>query len=357
MSLCPGPISAAELRRLGLEQGFHRIALLPSHRLPETLAGEQQIAALEEGTFLLAALSCYRAEEEDLSAPGDPHALISPFARRHYYREAVVRMKRVARAVCENLGLPRREVRIFCNSRLAEKHLAAASGLGMYGKNSLILVPGLGSTFVIAGMFLPFSFPEAGEGEEMKRPIVADCLSTISDPADRSFPLCGSCRACLEACPVGALPGPGRLDESRCLQALCTLTEPFSESNRTAWGYRFYGCRSCQDVCPYNRDLKMQTETGLGALGASISLKRLLSLSPGELKDFLKGSALGMSWIPARALLRNALIAAGNRKDPALREVLSRWLRSRDVLLRSAARWAVDRIEASGERSGPATSR
>ena len=73
------------------EEGFQRIRLVGSSRLPARLRRHPEIATLGAGTFLLAVLSCHRVEAEDLSAPGDPHGLLAPFARANYYREALRR--------------------------------------------------------------------------------------------------------------------------------------------------------------------------------------------------------------------------------------------------------------------------
>lgn len=329
-------LHAEELEALVRDQGFHKVAWLSTSGLPRRLAEHPEISALGEGTFLLAALSCYRQELDDASAPGDPHALIAPFARRNYYGESVSRLKTVVRALCKDHGLRKQALRIFCNSRLPEKPLALLSGLGSFGKNSLILIPGMGSRFVIAGLFLPV----AGIGE-------SGGLSgnpPLTGPEVR-FDLCGSCRACQEACPVGALSEAGRLDETRCLQALCTETVPFSEAFRLTWSFRFYGCQSCQQVCPHNRTLSLETETHLGELGPSVSLKGLLSLSVPEMKEYVRRTAMARSWIPPRTLLRNALIAAGNRRDPVLLNFVERHRCSEDKLVREAADWAVHRIK------------
>jgi epoxyqueuosine reductase len=327
-----------ELEALLRDQGFHRVAFLSTNGLPRRLAEHPQISVLGQGTFLIAALSCYPREQDDASAPGDPHALIAPFARRNYYGEAVSRLKTVVRILCRDHGLSKQALRIFCNSRLPEKPLARLSGLGSFGKNTLILIPGLGSLFVIAGLFLPS--PVTGI-TDYPRPS-GDLPPTGPDVR---FDLCGSCRACQDTCPVGALPEAGRLDEKRCLQALCTETVPFSEAFRRAWGFRFYGCQSCQEVCPHNRALSLETQTNLGVLGPSLSLKRLLSLSFLELKEVVRRSALDRSWIPPRTLLRNALIAAGNRRDQILLNFVARHRSSDDELVREAAEWAVQRIE------------
>ena len=338
MSAATVELQAEELEDLIREQGFKRTAFLPSADIPRSLSRHPQIAALGEGTYLLTALSCYREEADDLSGPGDPHALIAPFARRNYYGEAVSRLKRVVRALCANHGFRKQELRIFSNSPLPEKALAVLSGLGCYGKNTLILIPGMGSLFVIAGLFVPAAV--VGNPESRKQRAGG---SPAADPAadgDGRFPMCGSCRACQDACPVGALEEAGRLDDSRCLQALCTEPRPFSESSRRAWAFRFYGCQSCQDVCPHNRGLEVQTDTRRGELGPSLSLRHLLSLWPDRLGEFLRASALERSWIPPRTLLRNALLAAGNRRDPTLLHAVTLRCSDPDPLVAQAAEWA-----------------
>jgi epoxyqueuosine reductase len=343
-------LQAGELEDLIREQGFSRAAFLRSADIPRDLARHPQIAALGEGTYLLTTLSCYREEAEDLSEPGDPHALIAPFARRNYYGEAVTRMKRVVRTICEDHGFSKQELRIFSNSPLPEKALAVLSGLGCYGKNTLILIPGMGSLFVIAGLFVP----AAVAGIPKMEPLPAGACTPAGREAagNAPFPLCGSCRACQNACPAGALEKAGRLDESRCLQALCTEPRPFSENSRRAWAFRLYGCQSCQDVCPHNRDLEVQTATRRGELGPSISLRRLLSLSPEQLREFLRASALARSWIPPRTLLRNALLAAGNRRDPTLLEAVAHRCSDPDPLVAQAAAWAVARIKDASAEGG-----
>jgi epoxyqueuosine reductase len=330
-------LQAGELEDLILEEGFSKAALVRSDELPQTVSLHPEIATLGQGTFLMTALSCYREETEDLSQPGDPHVLIAPFARRNYYAEAVVRVKRVIRALCKNHGFSKQTLRIFCNSSLPEKALAATSGLGSYGKNTLILIPKLGSLFVIAGLFIP-----------------APVVGISSESAENSrFPLCHTCRACQDACPVDALDEAGCLDESRCLQALCTKPSQLSEAARQRWAFRLYGCQSCQDVCPHNRDLATGAATRRGELGPSLSLKHLLALSLEQLKEYIRGSALDRSWIPPRTLLRNALLAAGNRRDTAVLEIVNRHCSNPDPLVVQAATWAVSRI-GDADGGGPA---
>ncbi len=322
----------AAAEALGAE-GFQRVRRLRSEDLPERLRGSPQIAALGRGLFLLAALSCYRDEPDDPSEPGEPCALIAPFARRNYYREAILRLKKsLAVLVPDARGRSGTRVRAFSNSGLPEKPLAAACGLGFLGSNSLVIAPGVGSAFVIAGLFLPDDLGFRGE---------------VSDrPLERGLEaggLCGSCRACLEACPVGAIVSPGRVDRTRCLQALATRLEAWPPGVREAWGCRLYGCQACQDACPFNRNLSVQTRTELGATGAGVRLSRLLGLEEQGIRAMFRGTALGMSWIPPEALVRNALLAAAHRGDRAVLGLVKRHLNHRAPAVREAARWAVER--------------
>ncbi|MBN1836604.1 MAG: iron-sulfur protein [Spirochaetales bacterium] len=338
MSVSAVPVPAGELRAWCAEQGFPRTATVSTRHLPAILRSHPEVAALGEGTYLLAALSCFRREPEDRSTPAEPHGLIAPFARRNYYREAVLRLRPVTRRLGSAAGVAPRELRIFCNSPLPEKPLAVASGLGAYGKNALVLIPGLGSLFVIAGIFAPLEL-------------------SGTEPAERGpggglevGGMCGSCTACQDACPVGALSEPGQLDQARCLQAWAGTYGELPAELVDAWGFRLYGCQVCQEVCPHNRSLREQTETVLGELGPSLPLRRVLEPDPEELAGQLRRTALGMSWISKRALQRNALLAAGHRARAgfsvggALLRLVEAHGGSGDPVLAGAAAWALKRI-------------
>lgn len=308
-------------------QGFQRAACVRSRDLPETLLRHPAVEALGEGSYLLAAFSCHRREADDLSTPGDPHARIAPFARRNYYREAAHRLKQVLARWTSGPGEGRpskARVRIFCNSRLPERALAAAAGLGFRGRNSLLIAPRLGSAFLIAGLFLPVDLGPSG---------VLDGDPVLGEG-------CGSCQACRQACPVGAIPEPGRVDPARCLSALSVSLGDWPEGAREAWGARLYGCQSCQEVCPYNRGLTLETATGRGELGPSLSLRRLLACDPEGLEGLFRGTALDMSWIPEDSLRRNALLAAGHRADAALLPLVEPHRFGPHPAVREAALWA-----------------
>ncbi|MFH1418632.1 MAG: tRNA epoxyqueuosine(34) reductase QueG [Planctomycetota bacterium] len=124
-------------------------------------------------------------------------------------------------------------------SAIIERELAAAAGIGWIGKNTLVLHPALGSLFFL--------------GE-----IVTDLSLAPDEPVpDR----CGTCTACLEACPTRALVEPYRMDASRCI-AYLTIEHRGDIPPGTADGTGdwIFGCDVCQTVCPHNRDAPPATE-------------------------------------------------------------------------------------------------
>ena len=342
------------LSALAREAGFDRAAIVDPLRLAPWAemhaavlrgfgaAGADETEGLEwewvlhpEGwsesfTLLVCCLSCFRREPDDLSTPGEPHALIAPFARAHYYRMAMSMLRAFGERLHATFGIPRTGLRFFSNSRIPEKPLLAASGLGTYGKNGLTLVPGLGSLFIIAGAVIPLPSPRS--------------FSAV--PAAAEDP-CGSCSLCMGACPTGAIVAPGIVDRDRCLQGSAGCSSALAPEVMRLRGARLYGCQSCQDVCPHNSGLTEGAAPACGEIGPSLPLRRILGAERPALKGLFQGTAMGMSWVASDALLRNALIAAGNRGDPGLRTAVERFSGSTVPALRAAARWALQQLPAA----------
>jgi epoxyqueuosine reductase len=208
---------------------------------------------------------------------------------------------------------------------LLERDFARRAGLGWVGKNTLLLNKEHGSFFLLAAL-----------------------LTTLELEPDRPFEgnHCGSCTACLEACPTAAFPEPGVLDARRCISYLTIeLKTAVPEELRPAVGDWLFGCDVCQDVCPWNH--RPNPAPGLPHRPDLMAVDpvELLGLAPDELRTRFKGTALRRAnW---RGLLRNAAIVLGNGGDrralPALREAL-KW---DDEVVREACEWAIGRIEAS----------
>ncbi|HLJ97209.1 MAG TPA: tRNA epoxyqueuosine(34) reductase QueG [Gemmataceae bacterium] len=207
---------------------------------------------------------------------------------------------------------------------LLERDFARRAGLGWFGKNTMLLNKRLGSYFVLGALLVDVEL----------RP----------DPAHLASH-CGSCTACLDACPTEALIEPGVLDARRCISYLTIeLRGSIPSEHRAAMGDWVFGCDICQEVCPWNRKASTATEPALRPRAdlESIDLVELLGLSDEAFRQRFRGTALTRA--KRRGLLRNAAIVLGNQGDPAALPALQRALNHPEPLVREAAQWAIDCI-------------
>ncbi|MDR1933820.1 MAG: iron-sulfur protein [Spirochaetales bacterium] len=278
----------------------------------------------EGKTLMISALPCGRGKEARPDS-GHPVGSIAAFAQKNYYRELVERLRRLLRL--RRGGEEPAGARIFCNSRLPEKDLAVRAGLGVQGKNSLIIIPGAGSLFVLGGIVFPHM-----QTRENSAP---DCL-----PADQ---VCGGCDACIRACPTGAIRKEGGIDPGLCIQAFTAEERPVPPEVRKKWGITLYGCRICQEACPHNARAPQAAETAYGHIGPAVALEPILSCPAQELrKTLFRGTVLDMSWISPIALKRGALFAAAHQKAPRLLPLIKDHTRHEHPLLREASRHALN---------------
>ncbi len=215
---------------------------------------------------------------------------------------------------------------------VAEKAAAEAAGLGWIAKNTCLIHPELGSHLMLG--------------------VILSDLELESDA--RQADHCGSCRACLDACPTEAFPEAYLLDATRCLSyTTIELRGEIPEPLRVAQGDRVFGCDDCQSVCPWNRSrprsplsdpLGLRARLAPREIWREPSLAWILSLEEADFGEATRGTALRRT--RHQGLLRNALVAAGNVGDDSLREPVARFLTSDDPVLREQARWALARIEA-----------
>jgi epoxyqueuosine reductase len=247
---------------------------------------------------------------------------VARYARRDHYASLRSALASIAEALCERGW---KAVVVCDDNALVDRAAAHRAGLGWFGKNSLLLVPGQGSWVVLGSVVTdaPLS------------PSVAD------QPAPHGEG-CGSCSRCLTACPTGALVSPGVLDAHRCLAWLLQARGSFPEEHRRALGGRIYGCDECQQVCPINKVVDRRDPPPPGENSdPGVDLVKLL-----ELSDQALMTTYGRWYIPARDpryLRRNALVALGNvgdGNDLQTVGVLRRWLGSDDAMLVEHARWA-----------------
>ncbi|PYM08865.1 MAG: tRNA epoxyqueuosine(34) reductase QueG [Candidatus Rokuibacteriota bacterium] len=258
------------------------------------------------------------------TADADGWAPIARYARGRDYHDVMrPRLEALGEALCEMAGPETRSRACVDTSAVLERDLAARAGLGWIGKNTNLLDQALGSFFFI-GIVLTTAE-----------------LATDSPLPDR----CGSCTACLRACPTQAFVAPYVLDSRRCISYLTIEHRgPVAEELRPAIGEWAFGCDICQTVCPWNRKAPPTSEPAFRPSGPLEPLEELLALDDHAFRARFRGSALRRA--KRSGLLRSAALVLGNRRDTAARPALTRRLEDPDPVVRDAARWALDRIGA-----------
>ncbi len=268
----------------------------------------------------------------DGSRPSRPLATVARYAQHDHYDDLRAALGVLA-ATLRGRGWRTRV--LVDDNALVDRAAAHRAGLGWFGKNCNILLPGRGS-FVVLGS------------------VVTDAPLPTSDPVPDG---CGKCRRCHVACPTGALVGPGILDARKCLAWLLQAPGSFPFEYREALGGRIYGCDDCQTSCPVNRRAAQGVASpgtpapnvaaataGAGDI-SGVDLLELLSMTDAELLR-----RYGRWYIPARDpryLRRNALVALGNvavAGDPVVQAALLSYLEHPDPLLRAHAVWAALRL-------------
>jgi epoxyqueuosine reductase len=273
---------------------------------PERLLGEAR-------TVVSAAL-CYYAP-----APEQPPGTAR--LPRYTWHDAYAELREKLDALGRALG---GEYRVLVDENdHVDREAAARSGVGFYGKNTLLITRRHGS-WVVLGTLLT----------------EAELAPTPPLGTD-----CGECRLCIDACPTGALDEPGVLDATRCLSYWTQSRAPVPEEFRAPLEDRIYGCDICQDVCPWNRGVEKRRADETPPAGAEphVSLVEWLEAEADELR--LRYDRLYVPRNDPRFLRRNALVAAGNAGGAPELEAASRYLDSNDELLREHAEWALARIE------------
>ena len=211
---------------------------------------------------------------------------------------------------------------------IAERPLATAAGLGWTGKNTCLIHPKLGSFGFLAVLLTSLE-----SAPEDKKPEVT-----------RDH--CGTCRRCLDACPTGALIAPYQMDATRCI-AYLTIEHKGTIAPELMDGMvrQVFGCDICQDVCPWNRKAPIATDPELEPREELInpSLDWLSSLDEKSFERVFNGSPVRRTGY--NGMRRNTAIAMGNSGERSYLPRLKEWAEAADEGLRSAARWALSKLE------------
>jgi epoxyqueuosine reductase len=251
-----------------------------------------------------------------------------------YHRVLVERVREFESGLAALAPHPIRTRGYVDTGPVLERAFAARAGLGWIGKNTCLIHPRLGSYLFLGAVVTDLEIePDGPEPDH-----------------------CGSCRACLDACPTAAFPEPYLLDSRRCIayttvEARGAIPEPLREPQ----GDRAFGCDLCQEVCPWNRRGRRPAPADPLGLRARLAPRRqwvrpalawILELDEEDWRRATARTALRRAG--RRGLLRNALVAAGNSGDADLIGPVERHAAGADPLLAEHARWALERLAATG---------
>ena len=261
----------------------------------------------------------------------DTRAYVSRYALgRDYHKVLKGRLRALARRIQATIG--EFGFRAFVDSApVLEKALARNAGLGWIGKHTNLICRESGSWFFLGELYTDLPLP-------------ADVPATEH---------CGTCHACIDACPTGAITGPHQLDARRCISYLTIeLRGSIPVELRPAIGNRIFGCDDCQLVCPWNRFASPSAERDFGVRHRldDVALCELFRWDEAEFDRNTRGSALRRAGYPG--WLRNIAVALGNARPT---EEVRRALESRrdhpSPLVREHVEWALERHRAAGSRA------
>ncbi|MEM1050887.1 MAG: tRNA epoxyqueuosine(34) reductase QueG [Pseudomonadota bacterium] len=255
------------------------------------------------------------------------NARISVYAQGKDYHDTVKKkLKALARwLIAEE---PAAEVKVFVDTApVMEKPLGQAAGIGWQGKHTNMVSPEHGSWLFLGAIYTTLELT----------------------PADEQRNQCGSCRACLNACPTEAFPAPYKLDARRCISYLTIEHKgPVDEEFREALGNRIYGCDDCLAACPWNKfasTAHTMREFFPRAELTAPRLAELLALDDSGFRSLFSGSPIKR--IGRDRFVRNCLYAAGNSGDAKLIAPVVALLDDPDPAVADAARWAKSRLTAA----------
>jgi epoxyqueuosine reductase len=264
----------------------------------------------------------YAPENDALATTRIPNAgNISVYARGRDYHDIIKgKLKHLAQFIAAQDA----SVKVFVDTApVMEKPLAALAGLGWQGKHTNLVSRAHGSWLFLGEVFTTLD------------------LAPDEPHADR----CGSCHACITACPTDAFPAPYKLDARRCISYLTIEHEgPIAEEFRAAMGNRIYGCDDCLAVCPWNKFAVAGREQKFAHRAELVApkLAELARLDDAGFRALFAGSPVKR--IGRGRFVRNVAIAVGNSGEAGLLETAHGLAADADPVVAEAGAWAVGRL-------------
>lgn len=264
------------------------------------------------------------ADSPEKLAPGEARVSRYAWGASDYHDVLRDRMRKLAEVLHDHApGCRTRGV--VDTAPLLERDFARLAGLGWFGKNTMLINKWQGSWFFLAAL-------------------LTDVELTADNPHETSH--CGTCTACLDACPTNAFPEPYVLEATKCISyfTIELRDQPIPEEHRAECGEWLFGCDICQEVCPWNRKAPLSAEPAFAPQPelCPADAVELLTLDEATFRKRFADSPLAR---PGRTgLLRNACIVLGNTGDESHLAVLREAAGDENLLISEAADWAIAQI-------------
>ena len=264
---------------------------------------------------------------------GNGKGIIARYAwGRDYHKVIKKKLLMLLRFVEEIVGREMLLARAYVDTGpVLEREVARRAGLGWFGRNTMMINPKRGSYFFLGSLLLD-----------------------VELEADAAFEAdhCGTCSACVSACPTGALlgrdvNGAPVMDATRCISYLTIENRgAIPLELRPLMGTRIFGCDICQEVCPWNGEKFVQLTREPSFSGTEVrnmgTLIELMQMDDAAWDEFSRGSAMRRA--KRSGFLRNVAVALGNSGDERALPVLEKALDDAEPLIREHAAWAIAEI-------------
>lgn len=292
----------------------HTVRLDPRDRMPEA-----------KSVVLLSLTHAWKRPPD----PGGRTGMVARYAWGRDYHNLIGKRLKKLRRMLREMGVD--SFGGVDTAPIIERAWAARAGLGVVGKNGMVFVPGSHSWHFLAALVID----RAVEPDPV---VVRDA--------------CGRCVRCLVGCPTNAFRGPAVVDAGRCIAYWTIESKELAPAGLLpGFGRWMFGCDVCQEVCPHNHHPPDPTEPDFLPRHAWLDLDEVLATPDQTLDDRFIGTPLRRPG-PA-GLKRNAAVVLGNLGDAGGLDALhDHGLTHPDVVVQTAARWAIARIQAYSTSSG-----